>query len=134
MSQADMVREMYAAFLRGDFTTLYESLHPDVEWAEPELEVLPYTGLTRGRDAVATEVFPKIGETYEKLEFHPEEVIESGDVVTVMGQAFAKGSQHPEETFRFAHVLRLCEGQVIRFDHFVDTHKIARTLAGPTGR
>jgi ketosteroid isomerase-like protein len=131
MSNVEIVTEMYAAFLRGDFDTLYASLDAEIEWAEPELDALPYPGLTRGREAVANQVFPKIGETYERLEFHPEQVIDGGDVVTVLGRAFAKGPHHPEETFPFAHVMRLREGRVVRFDHFVDTHRIARTLAGP---
>jgi 5,10-methylenetetrahydromethanopterin reductase len=129
MSHVETVREMYAAFLRGDFQTLYDSLDPDVEWAEPDLDALPYPGVTVGRDVIASEVFPKIAETYERLEFHPEQLIDGGDVVTVLGTAYAKGRHQPQETFPFAHVMRLRDGRVVRFDHFVDTNKIARTLA-----
>jgi len=133
MTNAEVVRNMYAALFDGDFVAIYEALDPDIEWAEPDLEFLPYSGLTRGRDQVAEKVFSKIGQTYEKLEFHPDEVYESGEVVTVMGRAFAKGAHHPEESFPFAHIMKLRDGRVYRFDHFVDTHKIARTIAAPAG-
>lgn len=129
MSNTEIVAGMYAAFLHGDFDALYNALDPEIEWAEPELEVLPYPGLTAGRETVATKVFPEIGLTYEKLEFHPEQLIAGeGDVVTVLGRGYAKGRLQPEESFPFCHVMRLREGRVYRFDHFVDTHKIFRTL------
>jgi ketosteroid isomerase-like protein len=129
MSNVEIVRKMYADFAAGDFEALLEALDPEIEWAEPELEYLPYTGLTKGRDQVLANVFPNIPKTYEKLVFIPEELIDGGDVVTVMGPATAKGPYGDEETFRFAHVVRLRDGKVVRFDHFVDTHKIARTLS-----
>lgn len=134
MSNVAIVKKMYDDFRMGDFAALAEALHPDIEWAEPELEYLPYTGLTKGRDNVIGNVFPNIAKTYEKLVFIPDTLIDGGDVVTVMGPATAKGPYGDEEHFRFAHVVRLEDGKVIRFDHFVDTHKIARTLgAEPSG-
>lgn len=134
MTNADVVRAMYDALFAGDFVAIYEALDPEIEWAEPDLEFLPYPGLTRGRDQVAEQVFAKIGQTYEKLEFRPDEVYECGEVVTVLGRALAKGADNPEETFPFAHIMKLRDGRVYRFDHFVDTHKIARTIAGPSVR
>ncbi|WP_194916644.1 LLM class flavin-dependent oxidoreductase [Catenulispora rubra] len=132
MSNTEIVFGMYAAFLRGDYDALYNALDPDIEWVEPELEVLPYPGLTAGREQVATKVFPEIATTYEKLEFHPDQFIPGeGDVVTVLGTGFAKGPRQPEESFSFCHVMRLREGRVYRFDHYVDTYKIARTLTPP---
>lgn len=133
MSNTEVVAGMYAAFLRGDFDALYDALDPEIEWAEPDLDVLPYPGVTAGRQTVATKVFPEIAATYETLEFHPEQFIAGeGDVVTVLGRCYAKGRRQPAESFPFCHVMRLREGRVYRFDHFVDTHKIARTLTPPT--
>lgn len=128
-SNVEKVSKMYSDLANGDFEAIYAALHPDIEWAEPELEYLPYPGLTKGRDNVAADVLAKIPGVYEKLEFIPEILIDGGDTVTVMGPATTKGPHGEAEHFRFAHVVRLRDGLVVRFDHFVDTHKIARTLS-----
>lgn len=132
MSNTEIVAGMYRAYRGGDFEALGNALDPEVEWAAPELPVLPHSGLATGREKVATKVFPQIAATYEKLEFHPEQLIagENG-VVTVLGRGCAKGPWQPEETFPFCHIMRLRKGLVYRFDHFVDTRKIVRTLTPP---
>jgi ketosteroid isomerase-like protein len=38
------------------------------------------------------------------------------------------GFAQPEEHFPFAHILEFRNGRVVRFDHFPDTYKVARTL------
>lgn len=129
MSNIDIVKKMYDDFVTGDFESLTGALDADIEWAEPDLEYLPYSGLTKGLDNVVSQVFPNIGLIYERLVFTPEVLVDGGDTVTVMGPAVAKGEHGDEEHFRFAHVVRLVDGKVVRFDHFVDTHKIARTLS-----
>jgi 5,10-methylenetetrahydromethanopterin reductase len=138
MSNVQIVEKMYAAYGRGDLEALAACLDPEIEWAEPALDVLPYSGLTTGLDGVTANMFPQIREIYEKLEFRPAQMIDGGEVVAVTGHATAKGRDHPEETFPFAHVVRLRGGKVVRFDHFADTYKIARTLgavdAGPRRR
>ncbi|WP_331755775.1 nuclear transport factor 2 family protein [Streptomyces sp. NBC_01643] len=135
MSDVELIKKMYDDyFVRGDVDAVIAILDPAIEWAEPDLEYLPYTGLTKGRDNVAKNVFPKIPETYERLLFSPEVFIDGGDTVTVMGTCFAKGANNPEEQFPFAHVVKLRDGLIVRFDHFVDTNKIARTLGGPVKR
>lgn len=129
MSNVEIVRKMYDDFfVRGDSDAVVAVLDPAIEWAEPDLEFLPYAGLTKGRDKVSELVFPHIPRTYEQLLFRPEVFIDGGETVTVMGECIAKGFGNPEERFPFAHVVRLRDGLVVRFDHFVDTHKIARTL------
>ncbi|WP_036510254.1 nuclear transport factor 2 family protein [Nocardia aobensis] len=128
-SNVEIVRKMYADLADGNFDAILEALDPEIVWAEPDLEFLPYPGVTEGRDNVAADVFAKIPAVYEKLEFVPEVLVDGGDTVTVMGPATAKGAHGDAEHFRFAHVVRLQNGRVVRFDHFVDTHKIARTLA-----
>lgn len=132
-SNAEIARKMYEDyFVHGDVDAVLEALDPAIEWAEPDLGALPYAGLTTGRDTVVANVFAKIGGVYEKLLFEPEVFYEAGDVVTVVGRCSVKGKGKPEERFPFAHVLRFREGRILRFDHFVDTNKIALTLGYTT--
>ena len=72
VSNTELVAGMYAALLRGDMDAIAAALHEDIEWAEPDMPAIPYKNLTVGKQAVQTEVFPKIiPMTYERLEFHP---------------------------------------------------------------
>ena len=128
-SNTTIVAKMYADLIAGDFEALTAVLDRDVEWAEPDLEYLPYAGLTVGRDNVVKDVYARIPGVYEKVEFIPDRLIDGGDTVTVVGNAAMKGPHGDEVRFPFAHVIRLRDGLVTRFDHFVDTHKIAKTLS-----
>jgi ketosteroid isomerase-like protein len=118
------------AFERGDFDALYASLDPEIEWLEPELEVLPQAGRHRGVEAVVNNVLAAIPQTFERVEFNPDEWLHDDDTVTVLGRMTAKGHRRPEETFRFAQIWKLSDGKVVHFEGFVDTLKLARTLDG----
>ena len=128
MSNIRIVEKMYDDFKRRNIDGFLEALDPDILWVEPDLQALPYPGVTKGRDAIARHVFPKIAEIYEALEFNPDRIADGGDTITVVGRATAKGFDRPEEHFPFAHILEFRSGKVVRFDHFPDTYKVARTL------
>ena len=40
--------------------TMLAALDPDVEWIEPDLDALPYQGVTKGADEVARQVFEAV--------------------------------------------------------------------------
>jgi ketosteroid isomerase-like protein len=95
MSNLETVQGIYQAFERGDFDSVIAALDPAIEWVEPELEGLLYGGVHRGVEAVANDVFALIPQTWEKVALQPEEWIDRGDTVVVIGQfnACAKGRQ-----------------------------------------
>jgi len=128
MSNAKIVEQMYEDFRLRNTEGFLQALDPDILWVEPDLQALPYPGVTKGRDTIAGHVFPKIAEIYEVLEFNPDRIIDGGDTITAVGHAVAKGFDRPEERFLFSHILEFRNGKVVRFDHFPDTYKVARTL------
>jgi ketosteroid isomerase-like protein len=89
---------------------------------------LPYQGVTKGADEVARQVFAAIPTTYERLAFTPERLLGSGDTVAVLGTGTAVGPGG-EHRFRFAHVVELRRGRVVRMNGFADTHRLALALA-----
>ena len=130
MSNAEVVQGVYEAFGRGDFDTVVASLDPEIEWVEPEMEGLLYGGTHRGVEAVANEVFALIPQTWEKVELQPEEWIEDGDTVVVIGQFKARAKGQQEGSWRFAHVWEMRNGKAVRVEPFIDTLAELRALGG----
>ena len=81
-----VVRDAYAAFLRGDLGALLLALSEDVEWRVPgPVQTLPFAGVYRGRRHVG-EFFATLGATLEFESFEPSEFIAQGDRVVVLGR------------------------------------------------
>src|SRR5438067_10644122 len=79
-----IVREMYAAFGRGDIPGVLDRLADDIEWRIAGPAELPYAGLHRGRDEVAT-FFEQFGQAAAFGVFEPQEYFSRGDKVVVLG-------------------------------------------------
>ena len=79
----ETTKAMYAAFERGDIPGLVASADSAIEWWEPE--DLPHGGTRSGRDEVLrffSEDFPP---HHEEFRSEPEEFIDAGDQVVVIG-------------------------------------------------
>jgi ketosteroid isomerase-like protein len=126
MSNLEIVQNAYEAFGRGDIESVLEALDPDVEWVESE--VLPFGGSYHGPQAVAEEVFARMPGAWDKFELVPEEWIDGGDTVVMIGRT-TLGKDGREETSRTAQVWKLRDGAVVRYESFQDTLSTARVLA-----
>lgn len=129
MSNLETIQKIYQSFLSGDFNAVFASFDPEIEWVEPDLEVLPYAGATKGLQNVAGSVFGAMSGLYERFGFEPEEWVDGGDTILVTGRASAKG-RGKEESYRFAHTWKLADGKVVRYVGFGDTHKLWKTITG----
>src|SRR5947209_19718448 len=133
MSEQDnerVVREMYAAFGRGDVPGVLDKLADDIEWRIAGPAELPYAGLHRGRDEVA-KFFEKFGQAAEFEVFEAREYFSRGDKVVVLGQERqrVKATGQVVET-EWAMVFTLSAGKIARFHNFVDTHAVAAAHRG----
>ena len=129
MSNIQTVQAAYEAFGRFDIDAVLAVLDPEIEWIEPELEGLPYGGIHHGVKAVAEDVFALIPQTWEKVELQPEEWIDGGDTVVVIGQFSARAPGRQEGSWRFAHVWKMRDGKAVRVEPFIDTLAEQRALA-----
>ena len=89
MSEArntQIVKDAYAAFLRGDIAAILAMVDDAVQWQGVigTEGVLPQAGLRQGRDAVA-EFFGQVDATVGFDEFAPGEFIAQGEQVAVVG-------------------------------------------------
>ncbi|MDB5058850.1 MAG: nuclear transport factor 2 family protein [Chloroflexi bacterium] len=124
------VKDIYAAFGRGDMPTLLEALADDVEWVVAGPSDLPTSGMRRGKQAVQT----WFGTLVENREFHvfePQEFIAQGDKVVVLLQVeFTTRRSGRKVVMHEAHLWALRDGKFIRHESFEDTAAIADAYRG----
>ena len=127
MSNLAVVQDAYEAFGRGDMEGVVAAMDPAIEWIEGDIEGLPYAGTHHGPDAVVNEVFAQIPATYDSFEMVPQEWVDGGDTVVMLGQVTTRKDDR-EATSRVAQVWTLRDGRAVRFESFQDTQATARVL------
>lgn len=127
MSNLNSVRGAYDAFARGDIPTVLGFLSPDIEWTEAE--GFPYGGTYVGPNGVLEGVFMRLGTEWEGFAAVPDEFIDGGDAVVVLGK-YSGTYKATGKSFQanFAHVWKLREGKAFRFVQYVDTLIVDRAL------
>ncbi len=114
----DAIVASYEALNRGDIDVAMEALAEDAEWHESE--VLPDTGVYRGRDAIRAFLTEFLG-SWERFHQTIEEVRQEGDRVLVMIhlEATGRGSTADVDA-RYAHLWTVSGTRGIRVDAFYD--------------
>jgi ketosteroid isomerase-like protein len=136
MSEArntQIVKDAYAAFLRGDIAAILAMVDDAVQWQGVigTEGVLPQAGLRQGRDAVA-EFFSQVDATVGFDEFAPGEFIAQGDQVAVVGsyRGRAKTTGERFETV-WVMVFTIRDGKIARFREFTDSAQLVRVFSVP---
>jgi hypothetical protein len=134
MSEArntQIVKDAYAAFLRGDIAAILAMVDDAVQWQGVigTEGVLPQAGLRQGRDAVA-EFFSQVDATVGFDEFAPGEFIAQGDQVAVVGsyRGRAKTTGRRFETV-WVMIFTIRDGKIARFREFTDSAQLVRAFA-----
>ncbi|HEV8318167.1 MAG TPA: nuclear transport factor 2 family protein [Vicinamibacterales bacterium] len=131
MSEArntQLVKDAYAAFLRGDIAAILAVVDEAVQWQGVigTEGVLPQAGLRQGRGAVG-EFFSQVDATVAFDEFAPSEFIAQGDQVAVVGSY--RGRVKPTgQRFdsAWAMVFTIRDGRITRFREFTDSAQLVR--------
>ena len=120
---------LYEAFGRGDIPTILAAMGPNIEWVEPQAPGYPAGGVHRGPQAVANAVFGIIPTNYEEFAIVPQEFIDAGDRVIVVGEFQGKGKASGTP-FRapFVHISTFRDGKWVRFQQYTDTGTIAAAI------
>ena len=125
MSEAEntkVVHDAYAAFGRGDITTLLGYMTDDVQW-QPVIGAakhVPFSGARTGKTAVA-EFFKQVSETEDFEQFEPREFVAQGDKVVALGGY--KGKTPGGRTFEseWVMIFTFRDGKVVSFQEFADS-------------
>jgi hypothetical protein len=117
----DLVKDVYAAFGRGDLAAVLAACAPDVDWRCHAPSCVPFGGEFAGRDGVKT-FFEKLLGAVRLTSFAPRTFLADGDTVVVLGRdagvAVATGREFADE---WVHVFTVKGGKISAFAEFMET-------------
>jgi ketosteroid isomerase-like protein len=126
----EMVRGLYESFGKGDVPSVLGQMHHAIEWNEAENFIYADGNPYVGPQAVLEGVFMRLGTEWEGFSVTPEEWMDAGNRVVVLG-TYAGTHRGTSKRVRaqFAHVWSLKEGRVARFQQYTDTKQFADVVA-----
>ena len=133
MSEArntQMVKDAYAAFVRGDVNTILNMLDDNVQWegVKGAEGVVPHAGLRKGRAAVG-DFFSTVAETVEFSLFDPQEFVAQGDTVVAIGRYAGKAKPTGRAMAGdWTMVFNFRDGKITRFREFSDSAMAVRAF------
>jgi ketosteroid isomerase-like protein len=126
----EIVRAFYAAVAAGDVPGVVDLLHPQLEWTEAE--GFPYYSgtWTKPQDVVEKLLVPLMRD-WDNFSAAANDFVVEGDRVVSLG-AYAGVSKATGKSMRapFAHVWRVADGKLKRFDMYTDTLLVDRAMRG----
>jgi ketosteroid isomerase-like protein len=133
MSQenVEIVRGLYEAFGRGDVPTVLGQMDQGIEWNEAENFIYADRNPYVGPQAILEGVFMRLGSDWEGFAVTPEEWLDAGDRVVVLGTYSGTHKATGKRVrAQFAHIWSVRDGRVVRFQQYTDTKQFADTVAG----
>jgi len=124
----DLVRAFYAAVSQGDVPGIVGLLHPDLIWTEAE--GFPYySGTWRSPQEVIDKLLVPLTRDWDEFSAVAEDFIVEDDRVVSLG-AYAGVARATGKRMRapFAHVWRVADGKLARFDMYTDTFLVRRAM------
>ena len=124
-----VVKDLYAAFSRGDLDHIGKLLAPDTVWTfHGPAHLIPYAGTYNGPDGVR-EFFAMIGATIDVREIGQNQFVEDGDTVAVTGWERSVARETGGEfVAHWVHVWEVKRGLITRFEEFTDSAAIVAAL------
>ena len=115
-----LVERLYHAFRADDRAALHQLFTPDVHWVQSP--GFPGGGTYVGPDAIVDGLFARLRAEWSGWSAAVTEMLDAGDAVIVLGE-YAGTYRATGRTMRsiFAHVYRIRDGRVYRFEQFADT-------------
>jgi ketosteroid isomerase-like protein len=124
LDNAQVLREGYAAFARGDVPGVLERFDQGIEWTIPGPHSL--AGVYEGHAGVGG-FFERVATAYE-LQVRPEEFLPLDEErVLVLGTHVVDGAAGHAE-IRFAHVWAVRDGRAVSFYEYTDTERLAEQV------
>ena len=123
----DTIKKGFDSFNAGDIDGLDEVWADDVRWEGSGSEELPGGGTHEGKQAVM-QMAGEIAGQWESFQAQPDEYLEDGDTVVVLGRLEGRSKQGNDVKVPFVHVWRMEGGQGKRVQALTDSLQLARAL------
>lgn len=116
-----LVKEAYQKFINGDITGVMEHYHDDAAFHFNGPAVSPLAGNFEGKQGIL-HFFQLIGENIDLFLFEPQEFIDGGDKVVIIGREGAR-SKKSGKSYEgpFVHVADIEDGKIRRLRLYPDT-------------
>jgi len=125
-----VIRGLYDSFETGDVPAVLAQMDQQIEWKEAENFLYADGNPYIGPQAVLEGVFMRLGSDWEGFTVTPEEWLDAGNHVVVLGTYRGKHKETGREVkAQFAHVWGIREGRVVRFQQYTDTKQFADVVA-----
>jgi ketosteroid isomerase-like protein len=122
----ETVKEFYG-HVNSDPTGLPNVLHADIKWEI--IEGFPYGGKYNGIGSVFEDFFGKVLQHFEFWNAIPEEYIDAGDKIIVLGHYKTKAKETGMDVSpSFAHIWTVEDGMITRLQQYSDTVQLSRAL------
>ena len=132
MSQetVQLIRGMYDAFGTGDVATVLGQMDQSIEWREAENFMYADRNPYVGPQAILEGVFMRLGSEWAPFTITPEEWLDAGNQIVVLGTYHATHKATGREVrAQFAHVWAVKGQRVVRFQQYTDTKQFADVVA-----
>jgi uncharacterized protein len=132
MSQekVEIIRRMYDSFEKGDVPAVLGQMDQQIEWREAENFIYADGNPYVGPQAVLEGVLMRIGSEWDNFAVTPEEWLDAGNHVVVLGTYTGKHKETGREVrAQFAHVWGVKGDRVVRFQQYTDTKQFAEAIA-----
>jgi uncharacterized protein len=130
MDNVTIVKDLYAAFGRGDIPAVLGAMSSDIHWYEAESNpYMPSGEPWIGPDVVLNSLFMKLGAEWDGFTVHPKAFHDAGDSVIV--EARYTGTYKPtgrSMDAQVCHVWDVKGGKLTRFQQYVDTAKLQSVM------
>ncbi len=129
MTNVETLKAAYDAFARNDPSVLFGALDPAAQWREAEGNPMADGNPYVGAQAIGGGVFGRIVSTIDRFTAVPEQFVDGGDHVMVLGR-YGGTMKHNGERLDapFVHHYRFAGGKVVTFQQYTDTAQWARLL------
>ncbi len=121
MSNIDTVKEMYAAFSRGDVAGIMAHVADDVLWEAEGPAELKFTGIRRGKNDTLG-FFTAIGDEHQSPVLNMTEFLSSGDSVAAFGRyacTLTRSGKWVDTPI--AHLFKFKNGKVVQYTNLFNT-------------
>jgi len=126
MDNVSLMKDLYAAFDRGDIPSVLGAMGAGIRWHQAEGNpYMPSGEAWVGPDAVLNNLFMRLGTEWDGFAVHPRSFHGAADSVIV--EARYSGTYKPtgkSMDVQVCHVWDIKDGKVTRFQQYLDTAKL----------
>ena len=127
MSNLEVIKNLYAAFARGDGPAVVGAMNTAIVWNEAEHSIYADRNPYVGPDAIGGGIFFRFATEWDGFQVVPEAFHDAGETIVATGRYHgtykATGSVVDAQ---FAHLWTLKDGKVAAFQQYTDTTQPVR--------